>query len=581
VRPPTPLERGAERVGTPLLATAVASALDRLRKSGRSAESILKDRHLLDERETALVAAAIYDVRVLADLAGRQKALRQVDIAREQALQARITRARKQSPWLLADDPEDELSEDAIWKMQPEKAIRYFEDLRPGRQLTKDWSTAHRRQAFEMAVTTDQTLLERVHGLIEDRLKSGKGYDFRFDQELDDLGVSSKNPQYCFLPGTMVEGAVIAASKANYDGPAVKIETASGRRLAVTVNHPVLTASGWKSAGSVQQDDELLAYGPAVESFDGGLAKRGAVHDQQMPARIEDVFQALLEKGAPGDHVQRPVTPLDFHGDAAFTDGQIDRVRANGMLQNVGDAERVERSRERSLMEGLDVAPVLAGHAGSILDLRRDRLPNAPLTAYEVVEHPGFFGGRPLRPPCAMHIGMAAHLDPSRFHASDKRPMGDVELYRQLVSSLPGLVSADRVTKVERIWWTGHVYNLQTRTGFIISQGIVTSNCEMVFRTNAMDSYTTGSYDAVAGDPEIADEFPYWEYLVVDDDRLSDEHRENLTKGVNGTQYYPRDVTFEEARGDRPFNCRCDLRWIHKYEAAELGLPVGNGNEET
>ena len=300
MRPPTPLERGAEKRGTPLLATAVASALDRLRKSGRSAESIMADRHFFDERETALVAAAIYDVRVLADLAGREKALRQVDYAREQALQARVAHARRTTPWLLADDPDDDLGEDAIWKMQPEKAIRYFEDLRPGKQLPNDWSTGHRRQAFEMAVTSDQTLLDRVHGMIADRLKSGKGYDFRFDLDMEDMGLGSDNPQYA----------------------------------------------------------------------------------------------------------------------------------------------------------------------------------------------------------------------------------------------------------------------------------------EMVFRTNAMDSYTTGSYDAVAGDEDLAGEFPYWEYLVVDDDRLSDEHRENLAKGVNGTQYYPADVTFEEARGDRPFNCRCDLRWIHKFEAADLGLPVAKGNEE-
>jgi hypothetical protein len=304
VRPPTPLERGAEKRGTPLLATAVASALDRLRRSGRSAESILKDRHFFDERETALVAAAIYDVRVLADLAGRQKALRQVDLAREQALQARVAQARRTTPWLLADDPEDPLGEDAIWKMQPEKAIRYFEDLRPGKQLSNDWSTGHRRQAFEMAVTSDQTLLDRVHGLIERGLKEGTGYSYKFDIELDDLGIGHENPGYQ----------------------------------------------------------------------------------------------------------------------------------------------------------------------------------------------------------------------------------------------------------------------------------------EMLWRTNVMDAYTTGSWDAVADDPDLAEEFPFWEYLAVEDDRIRDGHAANLTGGINGTAYYPASQTFEEVRGtdiSDVANCRCDLRWIHKFEAADLGLPVAKGNEET
>lgn len=300
MRPPTALEHGAERRGIPLLAAAVGSALDRLRKSGRSAESILKDRHFLNERETALVAAAIYDVRVLGDLVGREKSLRQAYLARERALQAQVDAAKRASPWVFAKPDDDPLDEDAIWHLQPEKAIQYFEGLRPGQQLPRDWSTTHRRQAFEMAVTTDQTMLERVHGMIADRMKAGTGYDFRFDEDLDALGLSSNNPQYG----------------------------------------------------------------------------------------------------------------------------------------------------------------------------------------------------------------------------------------------------------------------------------------EMVFRTNVMDSYTDGAYNAVADDPEIADEFPYWEYLVVDDDRLGDDHRDNLTRGVNGTAFYPREVTFEEARGDRPFNCFpagtrvYTLRGYRAIETIEHGTQV-------
>lgn len=97
---------------------------------------------------------------------------------------------------------------------------------------------------------------------------------------------------------------------------------------------------------------------------------------------------------------------------------------------------------------------------------------------------------------------------------------------------------------------------------------------EMVVRTNVNDVYNQGYYDEVAGDEEVAPFFPGWEYLVVDDDRLGDDHRVHLTEGINGTAFYPRETTFDEVRGDRVFNCRCGLRWVDKWEWQELGLPA-------
>lgn len=100
---------------------------------------------------------------------------------------------------------------------------------------------------------------------------------------------------------------------------------------------------------------------------------------------------------------------------------------------------------------------------------------------------------------------------------------------------------------------------------------------EMVLRTNVMDSYNDGYDRQMRDDPSIRDEFPYWEYLAIEDDRLSDEHGEHLTGGVNGTAFYPADQTFAEVRGDRVYNCRCSFRWVHVSEAKALGLPVDEG----
>lgn len=106
--------------------------------------------------------------------------------------------------------------------------------------------------------------------------------------------------------------------------------------------------------------------------------------------------------------------------------------------------------------------------------------------------------------------------------------------------------------------------------------GVTSTNpqyAEMVFRTNAMDAFTRGNYEEVAEDPVLAVEYPFWEYWNPKDGRTGADHWANLTRGVNGTSFYPRNVPFERARGPRAFNCRCQLlRWIDREEAVKLKL---------
>lgn len=86
---------------------------------------------------------------------------------------------------------------------------------------------------------------------------------------------------------------------------------------------------------------------------------------------------------------------------------------------------------------------------------------------------------------------------------------------------------------------------------------------DMVYRTNAMDIYNTASHEEGLH-PDIADTFPCWEYMGIEDGREGDDHRPHFGK------YYPPSKTFADARGPRPWNCRCCLRWVDKYEWEEL-----------
>lgn len=84
---------------------------------------------------------------------------------------------------------------------------------------------------------------------------------------------------------------------------------------------------------------------------------------------------------------------------------------------------------------------------------------------------------------------------------------------------------------------------------------------EMVFRTNAMDSFQQGMFEE--GQKE-KDAFPVWQYLGIEDGREGDDHRPKFGK------YFPRTASFSEVRGERVFNCRCGMKWIDKHEWHDL-----------
>jgi len=88
-----------------------------------------------------------------------------------------------------------------IKPMPPEKALEYFRRLVPG--LMSDpsrlplFAAAQRRLGFQLAVTTDETLLGKVQDIIRKTLETGEGKSVKDIQSLlDEAGVSPKNPSY-------------------------------------------------------------------------------------------------------------------------------------------------------------------------------------------------------------------------------------------------------------------------------------------------------------------------------------------------------------------------------------------------
>ena len=96
---------------------------------------------------------------------------------------------------------------------------------------------------------------------------------------------------------------------------------------------------------------------------------------------------------------------------------------------------------------------------------------------------------------------------------------------------------------------------------------------EMVYRTNMMDSYTVGAMEEMR-DPDVASTFPVWRYLGIRDGRQGEDHEPHFD------QYFPNEASFQEVRGDRVFNCRCNPQPINKFLWARLkrgGARIADG----
>lgn len=337
--------------------------------------------------------------------------------------------------------------------------------------------------------------------------------------------------QQCVLPGAIVSGPRAQASTTRwFEGEVIDVETRSGRVLSVTPNHPILTPQGWVRAGELREGLDVIA-----SAFTDGPALQRRPDDHQVPARIEDVAKTL--GGALSVRsVRVPTAPEDFHGDGAGSEVHV--VRTHGGLWPNVESALAEKLRQSKLMFGNVGLSLFAGGGdlgamfggllgatygvmgrpgvGSILLGRAglhgeavglgEGAPRHTCGAETGRDHVAGdaegFGDSVLRFASEVAFGNLSNRDGARrelsgahlgsaqgvlgFGATPDASLLEDRLQAPLAYPMPsggelarfaGDVVADRVVHVSRRAWSGHVYNLQTATGWYVANGIVTHNC--------------------------------------------------------------------------------------------------------
>ncbi|MBS0231718.1 MAG: hypothetical protein JSS52_11255 [Proteobacteria bacterium] len=241
-------------------------------------------------------------------------------------------------------------------------------------------------------------------------------------------------------------GEVQNGVRAWYSGPSVNVTTASGVRLAVSPNHPVLTASGWLPAKFLHEGMQIF------RTADRGLNDAASTNEDldNGVARIKQVLDALA---ATGGRTTVPAAADDLHGDGRFIQGEIDVVVADRDLVPVVEAHRPHVVGD-DVLPGADVQSSLcAGHRAEVLGrLAVERAVAGPL--------PDF--------------------DASSLYATADRRAADAETVGEILAGLPCEVSADQIVGVELDWFEGHAFDLQTSTGAYAASSILVHNCRHV-----------------------------------------------------------------------------------------------------
>lgn len=290
----------------------------------------------------------------------------------------------------------------------------------------------------------------------------------------------------CFLPDNALAGKFTGASKAFYSGKAIVLQTAMGNRISITINHPVLTRSGWKRAGEVGKGDDLVCYNGDVDLFrafndrmpSGINPTTREVDDKDMPAIPKNIFDTLAVSGV--SSISSDGRPLDFHGEAARFNGNIDICGSYRTLPDGLGTNRFQFTDDLGLIfSGPRSSPVHRIGASNPLFLGSDptfaSFPSGGTLA--LYDAPIVRAGLSERPFQALCIGLASKSNVVFKQDSGDDLTADTKIIGQLFDAHPGLIAFDKVVRVAQFDFRGHVYDFQTENGWIVAKNIVTSNC--------------------------------------------------------------------------------------------------------
>ena len=372
---------------------------------------------------------------------------------------------------------------------------------------------------------------------LEGRVYSRSGNDPNYPPlamafgKIDPAGPSSLENSYlnihpnCLLPRqSILAKSVVAYSQRYYCGEVVSIVTASGDKLSVTPNHPVLTPEGWVAAGALSKGDKVIKYS-RIDDF----LVREHPNDIHVPTFAEDIPHAFRHARGVSAYTVKGSSE-QFHGDGI--DSEITVVNAYRFLrgkrklelnESISKLKLIGRRKPggffNTLCSFFKLSKASPCPAYSVMRRFCDFLTAFRRCHFVPVFHPfaarlgcdtvfteafnnSSFGNRKLvsdlpisQPPIAEggkvierennfifslsgdNSGMRCEGKPRLFSMFSQIGNAAIDEGCNLLNSLSGKIEISDIIEINRWQWSGHVYNLQTESGWYVANSIITHNC--------------------------------------------------------------------------------------------------------
>ncbi|MBS4879775.1 MAG: minor capsid protein [Firmicutes bacterium] len=384
----------------------------------------------------------------------------------------------------------------------------------------------------------------------------------------------------CVLPDTIIaspDGDAIMRSE--YSGEVVEFATAHGRRLSVTPNHIMLTACGWVRAKNLIQGDQVIYYG----GWDKFIVEANPTHNDSI-ATVEQLFASLLKSVAVSP-ISVPTTAKDLKGDAT-ENGKVDVIFINGFLRDIlnsptskffgdlpliwaGEGGKTFLSTDCSLaqfltgiglasdgvMSGLNIAHILLSGSLTHHELIRFRRGAHYNTRLQQTALDNRFGDRKfsgntvdtftrsIKRSEFVNWQILSGIWLPDFNSdlskdSIDRFSGAAKEISDFCKTFPGVVEFDNIIRVDRRFYTGHVYDISSLSTLYLCNGLLSSNCRGT-TAPAIDAKWAGKRLARYGEDELYEvpadmTYAQWKEAFVDGGKKS-----KLTRASDGAILKP------------------------------------------
>ena len=266
----------------------------------------------------------------------------------------------------------------------------------------------------------------------------------------------------CFVGDTLVatDSDIVRSYKHEYKGELVTIETAAGVKFTCTLNHPILTPSGWVRANRLNKGDDICV------TFVG---------DHHLPRRYPNVnhihsrIDALHEFANKFGRERVSGLRVNFHGDVPATDVEV--ITHKGLLSDNRNAGEFEEKRKLGFKFSNST---LFSHGTLMKHIRRVGT-SAFCFVCGACEALSFFL-RGLRHSEIHRLRPIALLDASGMKPMKNNLSGYAEFFRKRLHGASTVVFADNIISVNYSTDCTHVYNLQSDSGYYFVNSIISKN---------------------------------------------------------------------------------------------------------